>query len=153
MTTLIHRRVEMAREGKNETVICRVPSGWAVLADVQFLRGYSLLLPDPVVFDLNVLSLADRMAFLQDMAIIGDALLELTGAMRMNYDILGNGEPALHVHIFPRYEDEPDEFRRGPAFFYDWGKAPKFDLERDQEFMKELAKLIQKRLDDNLEIQ
>ncbi len=153
MSTLIHRRVELARENKNETVICRVPSGWVVLGDVQFLRGYSLLLPDPVVFDLNTLSPEGRMTFLRDMAIVGDALLELTGAVRMNYDILGNGEPALHAHIFPRYEDEPDELRRGPAFFYDWEKAPKFDLERDQEFMKELAQLIQKRLEDNSEIQ
>jgi hypothetical protein len=28
-----------------------MPSGWAVLCEVQFLRGYSLLLPDLVVPD------------------------------------------------------------------------------------------------------
>jgi diadenosine tetraphosphate (Ap4A) HIT family hydrolase len=141
----------MARGGQNSTVICRVPSGWAVLADVQFLRGYSLLLPDPVVFDLNSLSPADRTIYLQDMAIIGDALLEITGAMRINYDILGNGEPALHTHIFPRYSNEPDELRRGPAFFYDWDKGPKFDLERDKYLMNQLAESIQKRLRNKME--
>lgn len=47
MPTLIHRRVAAAQDGKNPTVICRVPSGWAVLSDTQFLRGYALLLPDP----------------------------------------------------------------------------------------------------------
>ncbi len=51
MSTLVHQRVEMARAGTNPTVICRVPSGWMVLADEQFLRGYSLLLPDPLVPD------------------------------------------------------------------------------------------------------
>lgn len=148
MSTLIHRNVELARAGKNPTVICRVPSGWVVLGDVQFLRGYSLLLPDPVVYDLNSLSPSDRARFLRDMAIIGDALLEVTGAMRMNYDILGNGEPALHAHIFPRYADEPDGFRHGPAFFYDQDKARKFDLEHDRELMEEIKRVIQKRLSE-----
>jgi diadenosine tetraphosphate (Ap4A) HIT family hydrolase len=150
VTTLIHRRVDEARQGKNPTVICRMPSGWVVLSDAQFLHGYCLLLPDPVVYELNSLSLEERAVFLRDMTIVGDALLETTGARRINYDILGNGEPALHAHIFPRYENEPDDFRKGPAFLYDWDKAPKFDLERDKEFMNEIANSIQKRL-NNLE--
>lgn len=39
-------------------------------------------------------------------AVIGDALLDVTKAHRINYEILGNSEPELHAHIFPRYEDE-----------------------------------------------
>ncbi len=60
VSTLIHRRVEAARQGSNPTVICRVRSGWVVLGDVQFLPGYSLLLPDPVVSDLNALTMSQR---------------------------------------------------------------------------------------------
>ena len=45
--TLIHQRVKAANEGKNPTVICKMPSGWAVLGDSQFILGYTLLLPDP----------------------------------------------------------------------------------------------------------
>ena len=146
MSTLIHRRVELAREGKNDTVICRVPSGWAVLGDRQLLRGYCLLLSDPVVSDLNALSMEQRAIYLRDMSIVGDALLEVTGAVRINYETLGNTEHALHTHIVPRYNDEPDEFRFGPVWFYDWEKAPKFNLESHQEFMNQLAKSIQKRL-------
>jgi diadenosine tetraphosphate (Ap4A) HIT family hydrolase len=148
MITLIPRRVEEARMGKNPAVICRVPSGWVVLGNVQFLRGYSLLLPDPVVYELNSLSMKDRAVFLRDMTIVGDALLEITRARRMNYEILGNGEPALHAHIFPRYENEPEELRKGPAFYYDWNTAPKFDLEHDKEFMNKLSDSIQKRLNE-----
>jgi hypothetical protein len=55
MSTLIHQRVEAAPAGTNPTVICRMPSGWAVLCDMQFLRGYSILLADPVARDLNAL--------------------------------------------------------------------------------------------------
>ena len=64
MPTLVHERVEAARAGTNPTVIYRMPSGWAVLCDVQYLRGYSLLLPDPVVPDLNALDKQKRAEYL-----------------------------------------------------------------------------------------
>jgi diadenosine tetraphosphate (Ap4A) HIT family hydrolase len=147
MPTLIHRRVAAAQDGKNLTVICRVPSGWAVLSDTQFLRGYSLLLPDPVVPDLNFLKKNRRMQFLYDMTIIGDALIEVTDAYRINYEILGNLEPALHAHIIPRYRTEPEERRKAPPFFYpaEVQNSNPFNLERDQELMKKLAAAILKR--------
>ena len=100
MSTLIHERVAAAHVGTNPTVICRMPSGWAVLCDVQFLRGYTILLSDPVVPDLNALDREHRAQFLLDMVTIGDALLEVTGAFRINYEILGNLDPALHAHSF-----------------------------------------------------
>jgi diadenosine tetraphosphate (Ap4A) HIT family hydrolase len=144
MSTLIHRRVEAARQRTNPTVICRVKSGWIVLGDVQFLPGYSLLLPDPVVADLNSLTLTQRIDFLQDMTILGDALLAVTGASRINYEILGNSEAALHAHVFPRYATEPEEKRQKPVWFYDWKSAVSFDAERDRQLMQEIAKAIQR---------
>ena len=72
---LISHRVELARKGANDKVICRMASGWAVMGDVQFLPGYCLLLPDPVVASLNDLDANARAAYLLDMARIGDALL------------------------------------------------------------------------------
>lgn len=146
MSTLVQERVQSARAGNNSTVICRMPSGWLVLADTQVLRGYCILLSDPVVSELNALPLEGRAIFLRDMSIVGDALLDVTGAALINYEILGNSDRALHAHIFPRYADEPEELRRGPAFFYDWDKAPAFDLELDRELMKQIAQAIQNRM-------
>jgi hypothetical protein len=51
---LITDRVSLAREGQNDKAICRMRSGWAVMGDVQFLPGYCLLLPDPVVPSLDL---------------------------------------------------------------------------------------------------
>ncbi len=148
MSTLIHERVAAAQAGTNPTVICRMPSGWAVLCDVQFLRGYTILLSDPVVPDLNALDREHRAQFLLDMTTIGDALLEVTGAFRINYEILGNLDPALHAHIIPRYMTEPEDLRQGPAFFYDkdFRNSIRFDYERDKELMRQLAAAIQARL-------
>jgi diadenosine tetraphosphate (Ap4A) HIT family hydrolase len=101
-------------------------SGWAVIGDVQFLPGYCLLLPDPVVPSLNDVSSSERALYLHDMVRLGDAMLEVTGAARINYEILGNSEPELHAHLFPRYADEPKERRIKPAWFYDWQNAVRY---------------------------
>jgi diadenosine tetraphosphate (Ap4A) HIT family hydrolase len=144
MSTLIHRRVRAARQGTNPTVICRVSSGWIVLCDVQVVLGQSILLPDPVVPDLNALKTEQRINFLQDMAMLGDALLEVTGAVRINYEILGNTEPALHAHVIPRYTTEPEDKLRVPIWFYDWKSSPQFNLGRDRQLMDKIAKAIER---------
>jgi diadenosine tetraphosphate (Ap4A) HIT family hydrolase len=143
---LIEERIVAAREGTNPKVICRMNSGWAVIGDVQFLEGYCLLLPDPVVPSLNDLSGEDRIQFLSDMALIGDALLQVTNAQRINYEILGNSEPELHAHIFPRFAEEPEVKRKMPAWFYDWQDAPKFSIEQHGEIVDRLRFAIEEKL-------
>lgn len=143
--TLIHRRVTAAREGTNPAVITRMPSGWAVVGDRQVVHGYCLLLPDPVVPDLNALEPPARSRFLLDMALLGDALLAVTHAARINYEILGNSEPALHAHLFPRYDTEPEPFRSGPVWHYDWAKAPAFDRAAWLPFIDAVANAITER--------
>ena len=145
----VHQRVRAAQEGKNPTVICNVPSGWVVLGDQQHLRGYCLLLPDPVVNDLNALSTQERLQYLSDMAVVGDALLEVTDSYRINYSILGNTDAVLHAHIRPRYLSEPEEKRKVPVgvgYSREERKARPFDLERDQSLMAELAALIEQKV-------
>lgn len=121
--TAIHRRVQRLRAGEDPNLIARMPAGWAVLGEQQFLRGYSLLLPDPVVGSFNELAPAQRAQVMQDAAALGDALLAVTGAMRINYAIFGNLEPALHVHVVPRFADEPEALRTAHPWAYDWNAA------------------------------
>ncbi len=127
MSTTIHRRVDRLRAGEDPTFIERLPSGWAVMGEQQVLIGYCLLLPDPVVPSLNALDRKERAAFLDDMAALGDAVLAATGALRINYAILGNLDPALHAHVLPRYANEPAENRTAHPWTYDWSLAPRFD--------------------------
>lgn len=145
MTTLIHQRVRDCQAGVYPKQICRLSSGWVVLGDVQFLRGYSLLLPDPVVANLNAMAEAARRVFLLEMSVVGDVILEVTGAVRINYEMIGNVEPALHAHLFPRYEDEPAALRLKPAWFYDWEQAPAFEAERDAPLMQAIRQGLDRR--------
>ena len=54
-------------------------------------------------------------------------VVRFTDAVRINYAIFGNREPALHAHIIPRYADEPEALRTAHPWAYDWEKAPAFD--------------------------
>ena len=140
--TAIHRRVEACRSGTDPTLIVRLPSGWAVMGDPQVLAGYCLLLPDPVVPHLNALGSDGQLGFLADMARLGQAVHELTGALRVNYALFGNLEPALHAHVFPRYADEPPSLRAAHPWAYDWTEARRFDAARDGVLLRALRERL-----------
>lgn len=141
------RHVQAARAGDDPQVICRVLSGWVSLCDMQFLSGYCILTADPVVESINALNPQQRVQYLSDMTLVGDALLEVTGAYRINYAIAGNSDPILHAHIVPRYSTEPERFRVDLPWSYpqDYKNAHLFDPERDQDLMVQLRHAIQRR--------
>ncbi|HYL04347.1 MAG TPA: hypothetical protein VEU54_13115 [Steroidobacteraceae bacterium] len=138
--TAIHRQVLASRAGSEPRVIARLFSGWALFGERQFVRGYLLLLPDPVVPNLNALGTRERIAFLTDMTRLGDALLKVTGATRINYAMFGNREPALHAHVIPRYADEPEALRGEQPWAYDWQAAPAFERGAYQELAEALLR-------------
>lgn len=138
MPTAIHKKVRECRAGTHQQAICKLQSGWLVMGDVQFLEGYCLILADPVVDDLNAMDVETRAIFQKEMGQVGDALLAVTQAKRINYEILGNLEPALHGHIFPRYTNETEELRTKPVWFYDWDNARSFDLDTDAPLMHKI---------------
>ena len=140
-------QVEAARAGLESALICQVPSGWVVLCRMQYLRGYCILLPDPVVPSLNDLTSEQRVRYLCDMSLVGDALMDVTGAFRINYAILGNSDRVLHAHIVPRYLSEPDEFRLNVPWSYPQERKDSmvFDCERDRDLIHQLREAIGKR--------
>jgi len=138
--TVIHRFVAEAREGREPRVVTRRYSGWVLFGEQQFVKGYALLLPDPVVPSLNALGVKERAQFLMDMSRLGDALLKVSGAIRINYAIFGNVEPALHAHVIPRYLEEPEDKRTAHPWAYDWNAAPAFDRKGMEEFAESLRR-------------
>jgi diadenosine tetraphosphate (Ap4A) HIT family hydrolase len=125
-STAIHRMVERCRARDYPALVTKLASGWVVMGDRQAFLGYCLLLPDPVVGHLNVLPSAQRAQFLGDMASIGDALLAVTGAVRINYALFGNQEPALHAHVIPRQSSEPQAIRGSHPWALDWSLGAEY---------------------------
>lgn len=137
--TAIHAMVNQCRDGRLASCVAAVESGWVVMAERQVVRGYCLLLPDPVVGHLNDLPEPARGVFLRDMAALGDALLAVTGALRINYAMFGNLEPALHAHAFPRYADEPAATRTAQPWALDWSAAPPFSARAHDDLKMRIA--------------
>ncbi|MFI0928532.1 diadenosine tetraphosphate hydrolase [Streptomyces sp. NPDC021012] len=117
-------RVGAALRGENPTVLRRLAAGFAVIGDVQFLPGYSVLLVDePGVERLSDLPRGRRLAFLSDMDRLGEAVeracRQLDPAFRrVNLEILGNKDPFLHAHVWPRFAWEPAEVAGAPVWRY-----------------------------------
>jgi len=131
--------VRRCRSGRHPPCVAAVESGWVVLAERQVTAGYCLLLPDPVAGDLNELPALRRAAVLRDVASLGDVLLAVTGAVRINYAIFGNVEPALHLHVFPRYADELQRTDNAQPWALDWTSAPLFGEDRHGELKRRIA--------------
>jgi diadenosine tetraphosphate (Ap4A) HIT family hydrolase len=142
MSTAIHRIVESCRADGYAPVIKRMSSGWAVMGQSQFLCGYCMLLPDPVVPHLNAMQPDARAQFLIDMAKLGDAVLTATNALRINYAMFGNVEPALHAHVIPRFTDEAESMRTAHPWMYDWSAAPQFDKEAHGKLLSAIRALL-----------
>ncbi|MGW3294216.1 HIT family protein [Streptomyces sp. enrichment culture] len=117
-------RIGAALRGENPTVLRRLASGFAVIGDVQFLPGYSVLLVDqPGVQRLSDLPKARRLSFLSDMDRLGEAVERVCrrldpGFRRVNLEILGNTDPFLHAHVWPRFAWEPAELVSKPVWLY-----------------------------------
>jgi diadenosine tetraphosphate (Ap4A) HIT family hydrolase len=107
-------------------MVAKMPSGWVIMGERQVFAGYCLLIPDPVVPNLNALAEPGRAQFLSDMALVGDALMAATAALRINYAIYGNLDPALHAHLFPRRANEPPATRTAQPWALDWSLAPEY---------------------------
>ena len=137
--TAIHRMVERCRADDHPARVARLPSGWVVMGERQVFAGYCLLLPDPVVAHLNLLEQTARTQFLADMARVGDAVLAATGALRINYALFGNAEPALHAHVFPRRADEAPGIRTAQPWALDWQAAPQFSQAQHGELRGRIA--------------
>jgi diadenosine tetraphosphate (Ap4A) HIT family hydrolase len=138
-------RIGAALRGENPTVLRRLESGFAVIGDIQFLPGYSLLLvDDPDVQRLSELPREKRLSFLSDMDLLGEAVERACRRLdpafrRVNLEILGNTDPFLHAHVWPRFEWEPAELVGKPVWLYprDRWRDERFKVGRQHDVLRE----------------
>lgn len=120
-------RIASAHAGDNPTVMSRMPEAFAVIGDVQWLPGYSVLLTDdPAVTRLSDLPPARRTAYLHSVDVLAEAVERACADadpsfLRVNIEILGNRDPFLHTHIWPRYAWEPADLVVHPVWLYPRG--------------------------------
>lgn len=103
---LICKRTSLIKKGENRFFVKELESGYVVLGDYQYFKGYTLLLSKFHVNELHKLKKKDRTQFLEDMALVAEAVYKAFKPKKLNYELLGNTDSHLHWHIFPRYKDD-----------------------------------------------
>ena len=83
--------------------ICDLSFSLLCLAKNQFVPGYCVLICQAHVIEPYELAVDARTRFFDDLAAAGKCLQAAFKADKMNYNILGNVVPHLHVHLIPRY--------------------------------------------------
>ena len=93
---LICQRIEMIKEGSNPYLVKELSTGYVVLGDHQYFKGYTLFLAKQHVRELHDLDPETRLAFLAEMSQVQEAVAKACGAEKMNVELLGNGDAHLH---------------------------------------------------------
>lgn len=83
-----------------------LPSGRVLLQNDAAFRGYCILPFVRHATELPELSSAEQSSLINDVGRIARAILAVCPPAKLNYAILGNEVPHLHVHIIPRYPDD-----------------------------------------------
>jgi diadenosine tetraphosphate (Ap4A) HIT family hydrolase len=99
--------IERIRGGIFPDWVAELPRSWLTLGDAQFYRGYCILLAKRHVTELHAMPRGEAHELLDEILAVGRTLAEVLKPLKLNYECLGNQEPHVHWHIFPRYQDDP----------------------------------------------
>lgn len=130
----------------NPYLIAELEESHAVLADNQYYPGYTIVLSKHCVPELHELPADTRAKFLEEMALVAEAVFKAFAPRKLNYELLGNSVSHLHWHLFPRYDDDPDPtfpVWRNDAFIAAAGNRPdRADLDARREKVREQLALL-----------
>jgi diadenosine tetraphosphate (Ap4A) HIT family hydrolase len=107
-------RIDRTERGENPFAVVRTATGYVNLAEVQYHEGYTIFVAKQCVNELHEMSPTERDVHLHEMAVVAEAVFKEFQPRKLNYELLGNGAPHVHWHLFPRHADDPRP--RGPVW-------------------------------------
>jgi diadenosine tetraphosphate (Ap4A) HIT family hydrolase len=108
--------LEAIRAGKVPNLIAELDNSFVVLGDAQFYRGYCILLAKHHASELFELPLDKARGLSDELRAVAEAIHDVVHPLKLNYECLGNLEPHIHWHVFPRYESEEEKLRLAPVW-------------------------------------
>jgi diadenosine tetraphosphate (Ap4A) HIT family hydrolase len=102
------------RAGTFADFIAELEHHHVILGDAQFYRGYCALLFKRHATELHTLAPELARAAFDEVLQVAGAIASVVHPLRLNYENLGNQEPHLHWHIFPRFAG--DTLRLAPVW-------------------------------------
>jgi diadenosine tetraphosphate (Ap4A) HIT family hydrolase len=98
--------------GRPIDVIHELPFSYLTASTHGPMRGYCCVVLKRHAVEMHDLPDDEAIGFTRDIQRAARAIQEVTRAVKLNYEIHGNTLPHLHMHVYPRYQDDP--FRNGP---------------------------------------
>jgi diadenosine tetraphosphate (Ap4A) HIT family hydrolase len=90
-----------------EDVIAETEMCWVTAPVDATLPGYACVSTKAHIVEPYDLSERDRDQFFGDAMAVARGLANAVRPAKMNYEIHGNTVPHLHMHLFPRFPDDP----------------------------------------------
>ena len=120
---LICERIELIKQGKNPHFVKELETGYVVIGDGQYFKGYTLFLAKEHVTELHQMEYETKIKFLEEMSIVQEAVAKAFQAEKMNIELLGNGDAHVDWHLFPRKAGDMKGYGhngRGPVWWVPW---------------------------------
>lgn len=150
---LVCDRIKMIKEGQNPYFVKELETGYVVIGDNQHFKGYSLFLCKEHKMELYQLDYSTKMKFLEEMSVVAEAVAKASGAEKMNYELLGNGDTHLHWHLFPRVNGDLENYGnngKGPVWWYPKEKMYSADNRPSDSELEEMKEKLLKTLNELL---
>jgi diadenosine tetraphosphate (Ap4A) HIT family hydrolase len=139
----------MIKEGTNPYFVKELETGYIVLGDHQYFKGYTLFLCKEHETELHFLPDKFRLKFLEEMSLTAEAVYNAFKPDKLNYELLGNGDTHLHWHLFPRIEGDTPQ--RGPVWWLPKEEMYHDKYRPDEKELKDMVILLKKEIDKLIE--
>jgi len=97
-----------------DDLVAELPRSWLILGDAQFYRGYCVLFAKRHITEMHQMPRGEAHELLDELMAVGKTLERVVKPLKLNYECLGNQEPHVHWHVFPRYSE--DAMRLAPVW-------------------------------------
>jgi diadenosine tetraphosphate (Ap4A) HIT family hydrolase len=101
----------ICNRGEPLHIIATLTAAWVTMPEDAAMPGYACLVSRVHAVELHDLDEAQAAAFIADARRVARAVQEVTGAVKLNYEMHGNVLPHLHMHVFPRHPGDQFEGR------------------------------------------
>ena len=86
--------------------IMELETGYVILGWYQRFKGYTLFSCKQHGPELHNLERNFKIKHMEEMSIVAEAIFNLFKPDKMNYELLGNGCPHIHWHLYPRIKGD-----------------------------------------------
>lgn len=152
---LICQRIELIKAGQNPYFVKELETGYVVIGDYQYFKGYTLFLAKDHVTELHHMETSVKLRFLEEMSLVQEAVAKAFEAEKMNIELLGNGDAHAHWHLFPRRAGDMKSHGlngRGPVWWVPFEEMTAETCQANPDEIKQLVKRLSIEVDKLLEI-